>query len=133
MRVWLLDGGTLVIDHSQLMWNINPGVEVRFPVFSVLIEHDDELGIGVGKHALDAPDQPELVPLQVLHQGRGRLHGDAEQGGLEFSERVRAGEHVDDEPSIGAGQRPAPECRHQARSDDGRFPRTRRADQGDEP
>jgi len=43
MRVWLLDGGTLVIDHSQLMWNINPGVEVRFPVFSVLIEHDDEL------------------------------------------------------------------------------------------
>ena len=74
-----------------------------------LIEDDDELGVGVGKHALDAPDQPELVPLEVLHQRRRRLDGDAEERGLELSERVRAGEHVDDVPAIGAGQRPAPE------------------------
>jgi 4-pyridoxolactonase len=42
-RVYLLDGGSLVIDQSHVTWNIGAGNPVRFPVYSVLIEHDDAL------------------------------------------------------------------------------------------
>jgi 4-pyridoxolactonase len=40
-RVHLLDGGTLVIDGFHAFWNRGPGGEVRFPCYSVLIEHAD--------------------------------------------------------------------------------------------
>src|SRR3954465_1310466 len=43
MRVFLLDGGSLVIDHAQLHWNIGGGTEVRIPSYSVLVEHRDGL------------------------------------------------------------------------------------------
>lgn len=36
-KVYLLDGGTLVIDESDVHWHINPGNPVRFPVYSVLV------------------------------------------------------------------------------------------------
>lgn len=42
-KVYLLDGGTLVIDKSDVFWHIDPGIPVRFPVYSVLVEHDDAL------------------------------------------------------------------------------------------
>lgn len=42
-RVYLLDSGTLVIDESDVHWHINTGNPVRFPVYSVLIEHPDAL------------------------------------------------------------------------------------------
>jgi 4-pyridoxolactonase len=42
-RVRLLDSGTLVIDQSHITWNIGCGTPVRFPVYSVLIEHPDGL------------------------------------------------------------------------------------------
>ena len=42
-RVRLLDSGTLVIDQSHITWNIGCGTPVRFPVYSVLIEHADGL------------------------------------------------------------------------------------------
>lgn len=38
-KVYLLDGGTLVLDGFHIWWNKGPGGEVRFPVYSVLIEH----------------------------------------------------------------------------------------------
>ena len=40
-KVYILDGGTLVIDGYQAFWNRGPGGELRFPCFSVLIEHQD--------------------------------------------------------------------------------------------
>ena len=40
-KVYLLDGGTLVIDGFHVFWNRGPGGEVRFPCYSVLIEHQD--------------------------------------------------------------------------------------------
>jgi 4-pyridoxolactonase len=43
VRVYLLDGGTLVIDGYHLYWNACPGGPVRFPCYSVLIEHPDGL------------------------------------------------------------------------------------------
>lgn len=42
-RVFILDGGTLVIDGFHVYWNRGPAGEVRFPVYSVLIDHADGL------------------------------------------------------------------------------------------
>jgi 4-pyridoxolactonase len=40
-RVYLLDGGTLVIDGFHAFWNRGPAGEFRFPCYSVLIDHPD--------------------------------------------------------------------------------------------
>jgi 4-pyridoxolactonase len=40
-KVYLLDGGTLVIDGFHVFWNRGPAGEIRFPCYSVLIEHKD--------------------------------------------------------------------------------------------
>ena len=42
MKVWLLDNGSIVIEHTQFMWNV-PGPQVRIPSYGVLVEHDDGL------------------------------------------------------------------------------------------
>jgi 4-pyridoxolactonase len=75
MRVWLLDNGSIVIEHTQLMWNV-PGPQVRIPVYSVLVEHDDGLFLfdtGIGMEHMNAvlpfelPEQTEeqTVPAQL--------------------------------------------------------------------
>jgi 4-pyridoxolactonase len=38
-KVYLLDGGSLVLDGYHVFWNKGPGGEVRFPVYSILVEH----------------------------------------------------------------------------------------------
>lgn len=38
-KVFLLDGGSLVLDGFHVFWNRGPGGEIRFPVYSILIEH----------------------------------------------------------------------------------------------
>ena len=40
-KVYLLDGGTLVIDGFHIFWNRGPAGEVRFPCYGVLIDHPD--------------------------------------------------------------------------------------------
>ncbi|WP_119299458.1 4-pyridoxolactonase [Dongia deserti] len=40
-KVYLLDGGTLVIDGFHAFWNRGPGGELRFPCYAVVVEHDD--------------------------------------------------------------------------------------------
>jgi len=40
-KVFLLDGGSLVLDGFHVFWNRGPGGEVRFPVYSILVEHKD--------------------------------------------------------------------------------------------
>lgn len=40
-KVYLLDGGTLVIDGFHVFWNHGPAGEVRFPCYSVLIDHPE--------------------------------------------------------------------------------------------
>jgi 4-pyridoxolactonase len=40
-KITLLDGGSLVIDGSQVHWHHDLGNEVRFPVYSVLLQFDD--------------------------------------------------------------------------------------------
>ena len=41
MKVYLLDSGTLMLDESFATWNHNQGIEFRFPVFSLYIDHPD--------------------------------------------------------------------------------------------
>jgi len=42
-RVCLLDGGSMAIDGHKIYWNRGPGGEIRFPVYTTLVEHDDSL------------------------------------------------------------------------------------------
>lgn len=40
-KVYLLDGGSLALDKSFMLWNHGQGEEVRFPVYSVLVVHPE--------------------------------------------------------------------------------------------
>jgi 4-pyridoxolactonase len=81
VKVWLLDNGSIVIEHTQLMWNV-PGPQVRIPVYSVLVEHDDGLFLfdtGIGMEHMNAvlpfelPEQTEdqTIPAQLEACGFG--------------------------------------------------------------
>jgi 4-pyridoxolactonase len=81
MKVWLLDNGSIVIEHTQLLWNV-PGPQVRIPVYSVLVEHDDGLFLfdtGIGMEHMNAvlpfelPEQTEeqTIPAQLEICGFG--------------------------------------------------------------
>ena len=81
MRVWLLDNGSIVIEHTQLLWNV-PGPQARIPVYSVLVEHDDGLFLfdtGIGMEHMNAvlpfelPEQTEeqTIPAQLASCGFG--------------------------------------------------------------
>jgi 4-pyridoxolactonase len=65
-RVWLLDSGTLVIDQSHITWNIGCGNPVRFPVYSVLIEHPDGLFMFDSGYDLDLVN--EVLPFELPEQ-----------------------------------------------------------------
>jgi 4-pyridoxolactonase len=78
--VRLLDSGTLVIDQSHITWNIGCGTPVRFPVYSVLIEHADglfmfdsgydvELVNAVLPFELPEQTQEQTVPAQLARCG----------------------------------------------------------------
>jgi hypothetical protein len=71
-KVWILDGGSLVIDRSQVLWHIDVGTPVRFPVYSVLIEHPDGLFMYDTGYDLDHVNRvlpfelPEQTPDQTI-------------------------------------------------------------------
>jgi 4-pyridoxolactonase len=71
MKVWLLDNGSIVIEHTQLLWNV-PGPQARIPVYSVLVSSDDELllfdtGIDLGHMNRVLPfELPEQTPGQTI-------------------------------------------------------------------
>jgi 4-pyridoxolactonase len=65
-RVRLLDSGTLVIDQSHITWNIGCGTPVRFPVYSVLIEHPDGLFMFDSGYDLDLVN--EILPFELPEQ-----------------------------------------------------------------
>ena len=76
-RVRLLDSGTLVIDQSHITWNIGCGTPVRFPVYSVLIEHPDGLMMFDSGYDLELVNQmlPFELPEQTTDQTVGaQLH-----------------------------------------------------------
>ncbi len=71
MKVWLLDNGSIVIEHTQLLWNV-PGEQVRIPVYSVLVEHEDGLFLfdtGIDLDHMNAVlpwELPEQTPEQTI-------------------------------------------------------------------
>jgi 4-pyridoxolactonase len=65
-RVRLLDSGTLVIDQSHITWNIGCGTPVRFPVYSVLIEHPDGLFMFDSGYDLELVN--EVLPFELPEQ-----------------------------------------------------------------
>jgi 4-pyridoxolactonase len=69
VKVWLLDSGSIVIEHTQLMWNV-PGPQVRIPVYSVLIESDDGLFLLDSGFGLDHMNRvlPFELPEQTVEQ-----------------------------------------------------------------
>ena len=46
-KVYFLDGGSCVIDGFHMYWNVGPCGDIRFPCYSVLVDH------GEGKFLLD--------------------------------------------------------------------------------
>lgn len=70
IKVYLLDGGSLVLDGYHVFWNRGPGGEVRFPVYSILIEHAE------GRFLIDTGYDYDHVmkvlpfekPIQEKHQ-----------------------------------------------------------------
>src|SRR6202140_417985 len=65
-QVRLLDSGTLVIDQSHITWNVGCGTPVRFPVYSVLIEHADGLFMFDTGYDLDLVN--EVLPFELPEQ-----------------------------------------------------------------
>jgi 4-pyridoxolactonase len=65
MRVWLLDNGSIVIEHTQLMWNV-PGPQARIPVYSVLVEHDD--GLFLFDTGIDLDHMNRVLPFELPEQ-----------------------------------------------------------------
>ncbi len=65
MKVWLLDNGSIVIEHTQLMWNV-PGSQVRIPVYSVLIEHGD--GLFLFDSGIDLDHMNRVLPFELPEQ-----------------------------------------------------------------
>jgi 4-pyridoxolactonase len=65
MKVWLLDNGSIVIEHTQLMWNV-PGPQVRIPVYSVLIEHEE--GLFLFDTGIDLDHMKRVLPFELPEQ-----------------------------------------------------------------
>lgn len=75
MKIYLLDNGTLMLDKSFATWNHNQGIEFRFPVYSLYIDHPDgkilidtgfEKGWVERKLPFEKPTQTE--DQQILNQ-----------------------------------------------------------------
>src|SRR5437870_9201097 len=69
MRVWLLDNGSIVIEHTQLMWNV-PGPQVRIPVYSLLVEDDD--GLFLFDTGIDLEHMNRVLPFELPEQADGQ-------------------------------------------------------------
>jgi 4-pyridoxolactonase len=66
VRVYLLDGGTLVIDGYHLYWNAGPGGPVRFPCYSVLIDHPEGKFLFDSGYDLDHVNK--VLPFELPQQ-----------------------------------------------------------------
>ena len=65
MKIWLLDNGSIVIEHTQLMWNV-PGPQARIPSYAVLIEHDD--GLFLFDTGFDLEHTNAVLPFELPEQ-----------------------------------------------------------------
>lgn len=66
VQVYLLDGGTLVIDGYHLYWNVGPGGPVRFPCYSVLVDHPE--GKFLFDTGFDRAHVEKVLPFELPEQ-----------------------------------------------------------------
>jgi len=72
VKIYLLDLGSLVIDRSDVLWHIDVGTPVRFPVYGVYIDHPEGKFIFDTGYDLDHVNKvlpfelPEQSPEQTL-------------------------------------------------------------------
>lgn len=67
-KVYLLDGGSLVLDGFHVFWNKGPGGEVRFPVYSILVEHAE--GRFLIDTGFDYDHVMKVLPFEKPIQGK---------------------------------------------------------------
>jgi 4-pyridoxolactonase len=65
-KVYILDGGSLVIDRSEVLWHIDVGTPVRFPVYSVVIEHPE--GVFMFDTGYDLAHVQKVLPFELPEQ-----------------------------------------------------------------
>jgi 4-pyridoxolactonase len=70
MKIWLLASGSCVIDHSHIFWNIGCGQAVRFPVYSVLIEHPE--GLFLFDSGFDLDHVQRVLPFELPEQDKSQ-------------------------------------------------------------
>jgi 4-pyridoxolactonase len=66
MRIHLLDLGSLVIDRSDVLWHIDVGTPVRFPVYGVYIDHPE--GKFVFDTGYDLDHVNKVLPFELPEQ-----------------------------------------------------------------
>jgi 4-pyridoxolactonase len=72
VKIYLLDLGSLVIDRSDVLWHIDVGTPVRFPVYGVYIDHPEGKFVFDTGYDLDHVNKvlpfelPEQTPEQTL-------------------------------------------------------------------
>ena len=66
MRIYLLDLGSLVIDRSDVLWHIDVGTPVRFPVYGVFIDHPE--GKFVFDTGFDLDHVNKVLPFELPEQ-----------------------------------------------------------------
>ena len=67
-KVYLLDGGSLVIDRFHAFWNKGPAGEFRFPCYSVVVEHND--GIYMFDTGYDYDHVMKVLPFEKPIQAK---------------------------------------------------------------
>ena len=93
-----------------------------------LVDHHEQLGVLVGEDLVHRPGDAAFVAAHDLDQRAGLTYRHTAEGRLELVEWVVAGEHRGDEPVGRTGHGATTQSRYQARPNDGRLARTRRAD-----
>lgn len=66
MKVHLLDLGSLVIDRSDVLWHIDVGTPVRFPVYGVYIDHPE--GKFIFDTGYDLDHVNKVLPFELPQQ-----------------------------------------------------------------
>jgi 4-pyridoxolactonase len=66
MKIHLLDLGSLVIDRSDVLWHIDVGTPVRFPVYGVYIDHPE--GKFVFDTGYDLEHVNKVLPFELPEQ-----------------------------------------------------------------
>jgi len=79
IKVYLLDGGNLLMDQSLITWNHGMGATKRIPVFSVFIDHPDgkvlfDSGFDLEQTRKDLPfEEPEQTADQTIPVQLGKI------------------------------------------------------------